>query len=137
MSETNLLLIVEPDHLERVLGTEDLLVVDVNEENVHAGQFIPDVLSEGRPLAAEPRNDILAAMVKPVWKLPVDVFLRRAMAEIEDSVAAGATDAQSIADTLNTRGSTTRNSRRWTAATIDKLLSSPRAIDISPAIKNR
>ncbi len=30
MSETNLLLIVEPDHLERVLGTEDLLVVDVN-----------------------------------------------------------------------------------------------------------
>ncbi len=76
-------------------------------------------------------------MVKPVWKLPVDVFLRRAMAEIEDSVAAGATDAQSIADTLNTRGSTTRNGRRWTAATINKLLSSSRATDMSPAIKNR
>ena len=137
MSETNLLLIVEPDHFERVLGTEDLLVVDVNEENVHAGQFIPDVLSEGRPLAAEPRNDILAAMVKPIWKLPVDVFLRRVMAEIEDSMAAGATDAQSIADALNTRRSKTRNGRRWTAATINKLLSSSRATDMSPAIKNR
>ncbi len=65
-------------------------------------------------------------MVKPVWKLPVDVFLRRAMAEIEDSVAAGATDAQCIADTLNTRGSTTRNGRLWTAATINKLMSSSR-----------
>ncbi len=76
-------------------------------------------------------------MEKTVRKLPVDVFLRRAMVEIEDSVAAGATDAQSIADMLNTRGSTTRNGRRWTAATINKLLSSPRAIDIRPAIKNR
>ena len=76
-------------------------------------------------------------MVKPVWKLPVDVFLRRAMVEIEDSVAVGANDAQSIADMLNTRGSTTRKGRRWTAATINKLLSSPRAIDIRPAIKNR
>ncbi len=36
MSETNLPLIVEPDHLERVLGAECLLVVDVSEENVHA-----------------------------------------------------------------------------------------------------
>ncbi len=137
MSETNLLLIVEPDHLERVLGTEDLLVVDVNEENVHAEQFIPDVLSEGRPLAAEPRKDILAAMVKPAWKLSVDVFLRRVMAEIEDSMAAGATDAQSIADALNTRDSTTRNGRQWTAATINKLLSSSRASELSRAIKNR
>jgi len=76
-------------------------------------------------------------MVKPVWKLPVDVFLRRVMAEIEDSVSAGATDAQNIADALNTRGSTTRRGRRWTAATINKLLSSSRATDINPAIKNR
>ncbi len=76
-------------------------------------------------------------MVKPVWKLPVDVFLRRAMAEIEDSMAAGATDAQSTADTLNARGSKTRNGRRWTAATINKMLSSSRATDISPAINNR
>ena len=76
-------------------------------------------------------------MVKPVWKLPVDVFLRRAMVEIEDSVAAGANDAQSMADMLNTRGSTTRNGRRWTAATINKLLSSSRATNISPAINNR
>ena len=76
-------------------------------------------------------------MVKPVWKLPVDVFLRRAMAEIEDSMAAGATDAQSIADALNARGSTTRNGRRWTAVTINKMLSSSRATDISPAINNR
>jgi len=98
---------------------------------------VSDVLLEGRPLAAEPRKDILAAMVKTIWKLPVDVFLRRAMAEIDDSVAAGATDAQSIADALNTRGFTTRNGRRWTATTISKLLSSPRATDINLAIKNR
>ena len=76
-------------------------------------------------------------MVKPVWKLPVDVFLHRVIAEIEDSVSAGATDAQNIADALNTRGSTTRHGRRWTAATINKLLSSSRATDINPAIKNR
>ncbi len=41
MSETNLLLIVEPDHLERVLGAEGLLVVDVSEENVHAQHHVP------------------------------------------------------------------------------------------------
>ncbi len=76
-------------------------------------------------------------MVKPVWKLTVDVFLHRVIAEIEDSVSAGATDAQNIADPLNTRGSTTRHDRRWTAATINKLLSSSRATDINPAIKNR
>ena len=76
-------------------------------------------------------------MVKADRTLSVDSFLRRAMAEIEDSVAAGATDAQSIADALNTRGFTTRNGRRWTATTISKLPSSPRATDINPAIKNR
>jgi len=41
MSETNLPLIVEPDHLERVLGAEGLLVVDVSEENVHAQHHVP------------------------------------------------------------------------------------------------
>ena len=76
-------------------------------------------------------------MVKPARTQSVDLFLRRAMAEIEDSVVAGATDAQSLADALNTRGSTTRNGRRWTAATINKMLSSSRATDISPAINNR
>ncbi len=76
-------------------------------------------------------------MGKPARTRSVDLFLRRVMAEIEDSMAAGATDAQSIADALNTRGSTTRNGRRSTAATINKLLSSPRATDIRPAIKNR
>ena len=76
-------------------------------------------------------------MVKPARTLSVDLFLRRAMAEIEDSMAAGATDAQSIADALNARGSTTRNGRQWTAATINKLLSSSRASELSRAIKNR
>ena len=77
------------------------------------------------------------AMVKPVWKLPVDVFVLRLLAEIGDARAAGAIDAESIADALNARGSTTRAGRQWMAATINKLLSSPRATDISPAIKNR
>ena len=76
-------------------------------------------------------------MVKPARTLSVDLFLRRVMAEIEDSMAAGATDAQSIADALNTRDSTTRNGRQWTAATINKLLSSSRASELSRAIKNR
>lgn len=76
-------------------------------------------------------------MLKPVWKLPVDVFVRRVMAEIEDTRAAGAIDSESIADALNTRGSTTRAGRQWTAATINTLLSSPRANDLSPEIKNR
>ena len=76
-------------------------------------------------------------MVKPVWKLPVDVFVRRVLAEIEAALAAGAIDAESIADALNARGSTSRAGRQWTAATINKLLSSPLATDISPAIKNR
>lgn len=76
-------------------------------------------------------------MVNPDWKPPVDVFIRRVLAEIEDARAAGAIDAESIADALNARGSATRAGRQWTAATINKLLSSPRATDISPAIKNR
>ena len=83
------------------------------------------------------RLEILAAMVKPGRILSIDLFLRRAMAEIEDSVAAGATDVQSMADALNTRGFTTRNGRQWTAATIDKLLSSSRAGESSRAIKIR
>ncbi len=41
MSETHLPLIVEPDHLERVLGAEDLLVVDVSEDTVHAQHHVP------------------------------------------------------------------------------------------------
>ena len=41
MSETNLPLIVEPEHLERALGAEGLLVVDVSEENVHAQHHVP------------------------------------------------------------------------------------------------
>ena len=45
MSETHLPLIVEPDHLERVLGAEDLLVVDVSEGTVHAQYHIPDAVN--------------------------------------------------------------------------------------------
>ena len=41
MSETDLPLIVEPDQLERTLGAEDLLVVDVSEEQVHVQQHVP------------------------------------------------------------------------------------------------
>ncbi len=57
-------------------------------------------------------HDIFTAMVKPVWKLPVDVFVRCVLAEIEDERAAGAFDAVSIADALNARGSTTRAGRQ-------------------------
>ena len=41
MSETHLPLIVEPDHLERVLGAEDLLVVDVSEGTVTRSIMFP------------------------------------------------------------------------------------------------
>ncbi len=41
MSEPHLPFIVEPDHLERMLGAEDLLVVDVGEHTVHAQHHIP------------------------------------------------------------------------------------------------
>ena len=51
--------------------------------------------------------------------------------------AAGATDVHSIADALNTRGSTTGNGRQWTAATTNKLLISLRASELSRAIKIR
>ena len=44
MSETNLPLIVEPDHLERALGAEDLLVVDVSEAPVHAQHHVPSAV---------------------------------------------------------------------------------------------
>lgn len=44
MSETHLPLIVEPDHLERMLGAEDLLVVEVSEHTVHAQHHIPDAV---------------------------------------------------------------------------------------------
>ena len=76
-------------------------------------------------------------MGKPARKLSIDLFLRRAMAKIEDSMAAGATDVQGIADALSTREFTTRNGRQWTAATIDKLLNSSRADESSHAIKIR
>ena len=76
-------------------------------------------------------------MVKPVWNLPVDVFVRRVLAEIEDARAAGAIDAVSIADALNARGFRIRNGRQLTAATSYKLLCSSRTTDIIPAIKIR
>ncbi len=76
-------------------------------------------------------------MGKPARILSIDLFLRRAIARIEDSVAAGTTDAQGIADALNTREFTIRNGRQWTAATIDKLLNSSRAVELSRVIKIR
>jgi len=44
---------------------------------------------------------------------------------------------QDIANALNTREFTIRNGRQWTAATIDKLLNSSRAGELSRAIKIR
>ena len=76
-------------------------------------------------------------MGKPARILAIDLFLRRAMAKIEDSVAAGATEVQRIADALNTREFTIRNGRQRTAATIDKLLNSSRAVELSRVIKIR
>ena len=37
-------LIVEPDHLLQVLGTKDLLVVDVSEKNVHSLHHVPGAM---------------------------------------------------------------------------------------------
>ena len=52
-------------------------------------------------------------------------------------MAAGATDVLGIAYALNTREFTIRNGRQWTAATIDQLLNSSRASELSRAIKIR
>ncbi len=76
-------------------------------------------------------------MGKPARILSIDLFLRRAMAKIEDSVAAGATEVQGIADAPNTREFTIRNGRQRTTATIDKLLNSSRAVELSRVIKIR
>ena len=76
-------------------------------------------------------------MGKPARILSIDLFLRRAMAKIEDSAAAGATEVQRIADSLNAREFTIRNGRQRTAATIDKLLNSSRAVELSRVIKIR
>lgn len=51
----------------------------------------------------------------------------RLVVEVESAEAAGMTAPQAIADHFNTKGVTTRKGRQWTAATVEKFLSSPGA----------
>ena len=75
-------------------------------------------------------------MVESASRLTIDVFVLRLLAEIEIARAAGPNDVEELANILISRGFTTRAGRQSTAATINKLLSSRRAIDLSSPIKN-
>jgi len=49
MSKSNLALIVEPDQLERALGAEDMLVVDMSAADVHAQHHVPGAVQLAYP----------------------------------------------------------------------------------------
>ncbi len=57
----------------------------------------------------------------------IEAFMRHLVVEIEAAEAAGMTAPQAIADHFNTMGVTTRKGRRWTGATVAKVLGSPGA----------
>ncbi len=57
----------------------------------------------------------------------IEAFVRHLVVEVEAAEAAGMTAPQAIADHFNAKGVTTRKGRRWTGATLAKVLSSPGA----------
>ncbi len=54
----------------------------------------------------------------------IEAFVRHLVVEVEAAEAAGMTAPQAIADHFNANGVTTRKGRRWTGATVAKVLSS-------------
>ncbi len=57
----------------------------------------------------------------------IEAFVRGLVAEVDAAEAAGMIAPQAIAEHFNTQGLTTRKGRRWTGATVAKVLSSPGA----------